>query len=176
MRHTWTRRAEPAARAILLALAAMLMAGCVPYKVLTKHGFRPQTRSEGALNLNLFTLASWQQQDTVKDEPIGLVLWVSDAAGRKTCSFRVDSASLKTGERVTQLPPQSLRSGQSPDRPDERPTFIYAVGALALPHQDHVLTADIRSPNCRIRQTVQLPLIYERERKTITWWDALMSI
>jgi len=54
--------------------------------------------------------------------------------------------------------------------------FFYAVGALALAHQDHELTVRLQSQSCAIDQTVQLPLVYRVTRKTITWWDRLMSV
>ena len=98
---------------------------------------------------------------------------MQDAAGRADCDFRVSSGELRSGEFRIDLPPALLQASQSPKLPN---TAIYAVGALALAHQDHQLSLRLQSQACNIDQTVQLPLVYRVTRKTITWWDRLMSV
>ena len=152
---------------------AVLSSIFAPPVALTLHGFQPETRTEGALKLHALVIATWQANDTVKGAPFRVVLHVQDAAGRANCDFRVTAAQLRSGEQRINLPPAPLQASTSPTQPN---TAIYTAGALALAHQDHQLNVRLQSQACNIDQTVQLPLVYQVTRKTITWWDRLMSV
>ena len=152
---------------------ALLCGIFAPPVALTEHGFQALTRTEGALKLHAFVVATWQANDTVKGAPFRVVLHVQDAAGRADCDFHVIAAQLRSAEQRIDLPPAPLPASTSPTQPN---TAIYAAGALALAHQDHQLSVRLQSQACNIDQTVQLPLVYQVTRKTITWWDRLMSV
>ncbi len=152
---------------------ALLRGIFAPSVASTEHGFQAQTRTEGALKLRAFVVATWQANDTVKDAPFRVVLHVQDAAGRADCDFRVSAAQLRSGEQRIDLPPAPLQASTSPKQPN---AAIYTADALALTHQDHQLSVRLQSQACNIDQTVQLPLVYQVTRKTITWWDRMMSV
>ena len=66
---------------------AVLSSVFAPPVALTEHGFQAQTRTEGALKLRAFVVATWQANDTVKGAPFRVVLPCKTPPGVPTATF-----------------------------------------------------------------------------------------